>query len=182
MKKYDIQSYIDNYPRSDEFNTLLFYHGPFSQWWYSPFEVDGITYNCTEQYMMAAKARLFGDNDVESMIMACDGPAHDQAEFTRFPRRQKELGRTVKGFVKEEWDLVARQLVRDGNVAKFTQDEELRVGLLSTSNYLLVEASPYDPIWGIKMDIDDDKSFNPANWRGTNWLGHVLTEVRDIIK
>ena len=29
---------------------------PFGQWTESPFEIDGVTYNCAEQYMMAEKA------------------------------------------------------------------------------------------------------------------------------
>ncbi len=34
-----------------------------SQWWPCSFEVDGVYYNCAEQFMMAEKARLFGDEE-----------------------------------------------------------------------------------------------------------------------
>ncbi|CAM5660466.1 hypothetical protein SALBM217S_01487 [Streptomyces griseoloalbus] len=36
-----------------------------SQWWPSPFTVDGVEYATAEHWMMAAKARLFGDAEAE---------------------------------------------------------------------------------------------------------------------
>src|SRR5579883_1488555 len=41
----------------------FFWHGPFSQWHGCTFRVDGVAYNCAEQYMMAQKAVLFGDEE-----------------------------------------------------------------------------------------------------------------------
>jgi predicted NAD-dependent protein-ADP-ribosyltransferase YbiA (DUF1768 family) len=35
--------------------------GFFSQWYDSPFEVDGVMYASTEMWMMIQKAKLFGD-------------------------------------------------------------------------------------------------------------------------
>jgi len=36
-------------------------YGFMSQWYDSPFEVDGVTYASTEMWMMIQKAKLFGD-------------------------------------------------------------------------------------------------------------------------
>ena len=47
----------------------------FSQWYDVYFEVDGEQYHTTEQYMMACKARLFGDEDTRSEIMNSYSPA-----------------------------------------------------------------------------------------------------------
>ena len=41
-----------------------------SQWYSRPFIVDGLCYNCMEQFLMAEKARLFGDEEVEAKIMS----------------------------------------------------------------------------------------------------------------
>ncbi len=148
----------------------FFWHGPFSQWHPSKFDVDGVTYKCMEQYMMANKAMLFDDSVCLKKIL----DSHS-------PREQKHLGRTVIGFNKTTWNGVARQIVKDGNYAKFTQNSDLKQLLLDTVGTTLVEASPYDKIWGIGLTEDDPKRLDKKNWKGTNWLGQVLTEVRDQI-
>ena len=170
--------HIKQHPRSDEFKTLLFFHGPFSQWWYSPFTIDGVEYNCAEQYMMAMKAKMFGDEATEQKIMSLKGPHTTQSDFNKYPLRQKELGRQVKNFDPVAWNAVARDVVLRASLAKYSQDEHLLVTLASTEGYTLVEASPYDPVWGIKMAETEPAAFNPGEWKGTNWLGQVLTETR----
>jgi predicted NAD-dependent protein-ADP-ribosyltransferase YbiA (DUF1768 family) len=62
-------------PESDFF---FFYGTPFSQWWETKFAVDGVVYNCAEQYMMAEKARLFGDKIMETNIMSTRNPAEQK--------------------------------------------------------------------------------------------------------
>ena len=46
---------------------------------------------------------------------------------------------------------------------------------------ILVEASPYDSVWGVQMSEDDADIKNPELWRGENLLGFVLMEVRNEI-
>lgn len=53
--------------------------------------------------------------------------------------------------------------------------------LLQTGNKILVEASPYDGIWGIKMAETDKMAQNPLKWNGFNLLGFALMEVRDVL-
>jgi ribA/ribD-fused uncharacterized protein len=62
---------------------------------------------------------------------------------------------------------------------KFTQSEPLKEFLLFTKGTLLVEASPYDTIWGIGLAEGDPLIYDSKNWKGTNWLGEVLTDLRD---
>ena len=73
-----------------------------------------------------------------------------------------------------KYDIVLR-----GNYAKFSQDEELKKFIINTKNRVLVEASPYDSVWGIKMSSKDNNIENPHYWRGENLLGFALMEVRD---
>ena len=47
---------------------------------------------------------------------------------------------------------------------------------------LLVEASPYDNIWGVKLSADNDDILYPEKWKGENLLGFALMQVRDNIK
>jgi len=150
---------------------LFFWGGFLSQWAESNFNIGGIIYNCAEQYMMATKARHFGDEYMFKMIIN-----------TTNPSEQKRLGRKVKGFDKEEWDSMAQDVVLMGNLAKFNQNQNFKDKLLDTSNATLVEASPYDSIWGIKMYIDDPDILDPTKWKGTNWLGIVCGQVREEIR
>lgn len=139
-----------------------------SQWWASRFQVDGVEYNCAEQFMMAEKARMFNDGEMLEKIMG-----------TSFPKEMKAYGRAVSGFDKETWDNACYEIVKKGNYAKFSQNPELLEFLLGTKNRILVEASPRDRIWGIGMGKANPNAQFPLNWRGTNLLGFALTEVRD---
>lgn len=62
---------------------------------------------------------------------------------------------------------------------QFRQNKELKTELFNTSPKILVEASPYDVIWGIGVEEGDPDSFDENTWRGLNLLGYILTEVRD---
>ena len=57
-----------------------------------------------------------------------------------------------------------------------------RVSLLSTGDSVLVEASPYDNIWGISLAASSPEAQNPVQWRGQNLLGFALMEVRDELR
>ena len=83
---------------------VYFKSGYPSQWYISPFIIDFIEYNCCEKYMMAEKARFFGDTNAEKLIMNSDEP-----------KEHKKIGRNVKNFNADKWneflDLVTRMLI-----------------------------------------------------------------------
>lgn len=143
----------------------------FSQWYESAFTIDSIRYATAEHYMMAGKARLFGDADALAQILAATDPG-----------KAKAMGRAVKGYVEEQWRTHRFQIVVDGNYAKFSQHRELGAYLLRTGDKVLVEASPVDPIWGIGLARDDADAQHPATWKGLNLLGFALMEVRDRLR
>ena len=95
------------------------------------------------------------------------------------PRQHKALGRKVKPFDVAVWKRECVAIVRAGNHAKFTQNPELLDKLLATKGTTLVEASPYDKIWGIGLAASDPRAKDPAQWKGQNLLGKILTELRD---
>ena len=146
----------------------FFWGGPFSQWFKAAFTIDGQVYNTAEQYMMAEKARQFGDEETRAKILKSNQPDV-----------QKRLGREVKGFDSEIWNVIAREIVYQGNRAKFTTHGDLLQMLFDTQGTSLVEASPTDKIWGIGLAADAEDAKDRLKWLGTNWLGEVLQRVRD---
>ncbi|MFJ4872436.1 NADAR family protein [Streptomyces sp. NPDC088757] len=142
-----------------------------SQWWPSPFTVDGVAYATAEHWMMAAKARLFGDADAERAALAA-----------RTPAEAKNAGRLVRDFDEAVWRRERFGIVVEGGVHKFSSDGALRAYLLGTGGRVLVEASPVDRIWGIGLAATDPGAHDPARWRGLNLLGFALMEARDRLR
>ncbi|UIR56396.1 NADAR family protein [Sphingobacterium sp. SRCM116780] len=141
------------------------------QWQPSIFKVDADTYCCTEQYMMAEKARLFEDEEIAGLIMKSTDP-----------KEMKALGKKVKNFDQTIWDRVKYSIVLNGNYFKFSQNKGIRQYLLATENKILVETSPLDTIWGIGLSENNGKVLNPNTWRDKNLLGFALMEVRDELR
>lgn len=142
-------------------------HSPFSQWYMAKFIIDGIEFNSAEQYMMYMKAVLFGDEEISQKILK-----------VKMPSQHKALGRKVKNFQQEVWESNCKKIVYDGNYAKFSQNSELKQKLFETKG-TIVEASPVDRIWGVGLSEDDPRIKDRRRWRGKNWLGETLTQVRD---
>lgn len=150
-------------------NYMFFWGGIFSNWYVSDFIVDGITYNCGEQYMMYQKAMFF--NDVET--------ANEILEEI-IPGEQKALGRKVKNYSDSKWSKVRYDIVKKGLREKFKQSLICKTYLLKHKDYQIVEASPKDAIWGIGYDSYSAIE-NIDDW-GENLLGKILTELAQEIK
>lgn len=142
--------------------------GCLSQWWPAPFVVDGVRYATAEHFMMAGKARVFGDAEAEASVLADDDPAHAKA-----------VGRTVRGYDTATWAEHRVDVVTRGNVAKFGAHPDLAAFLAATGDAVLVEASPVDRLWGIGLAADHPDATHPERWPGLNLLGFALADVRD---
>jgi len=147
----------------------FFYGGIFSQWFYIDIDIDGVTYNCAEQYMMAMKAKLFNDTASLQKIMSSDNPMD-----------QKAYGRAVKNFDPAVWNHLAKGFVYKANLAKFSG--VLKQYLLDTEDREIVEASPTDKIWGIGLGMNNLDILDKSKWQGTNWLGECIMDVRKTLK
>ncbi|MET8569130.1 NADAR family protein [Streptomyces sp. NPDC004783] len=145
--------------------------GCLSQWWPSPFAVDGVEYATAEHWMMAGKARLFGDAEAERRALAAEHPAE-----------AKKAGRLVRGFDEAVWARERFRIVVEGSVHKFASDPALRAFLLNTGERVLVEASPVDRVWGIGLAADDAAAGDPERWRGENLLGFALMAAREELR
>lgn len=131
-------------------------------------DIDRIKYNCTEQYLMYNKCKIFdGSNDL--MLQ--------QILNEKSPANIKALGRKVKNYDEQVWNELRYQIMVDGLRLKFKQNKTIENKLIQTGQKMLYEASPFDKIWGIGFDavtaITKDKSLF-----GTNLLGKALVQVR----
>lgn len=179
--KYSRANTIELFNQGKEMDFLFFWgHQPkkdgsiskscFSQWWMSKFSHEGIEYNSSEHFMMAEKAKLFGDEEIRAQIIK-----------SKLPKEAKNLGRKVRGFDNALWEENKYQIVKKANQLKFSQNEEIYSYLKQTKDKTIVEASPVDPIWGIGLAEDNPDALDPNKWKGENLLGYILMEVRDNI-
>lgn len=141
-----------------------------SQWFPATFNAQGSQYSSAEQFMMAAKAKLFEDDESLAKILA-----------TQDPGKAKALGRKVKNFEQSKWQAHCFAIVVEANVYKFSQNQAMKAFLLATGDKVLVEASPRDKIWGIGLAEKDPRCTNPHLWCGQNLLGFALMAARQKI-
>ena len=126
--KYSVSMIINKFDKKEILKYVFFYRNTpssdgsitktcFSQWWQGNFIVNEKEYCCMEQYMMAEKARLFNDKEIEEEIMEC-----------KYPKRIKALGRMVRNFNEDVWndnkyDIVIGPVADDNMALLFRQYE-----------------------------------------------------------
>jgi hypothetical protein len=149
---------------------VYFWNGLYSNWDNCHFEdfLTGERFKNSEQAFMWYKADTFGDRDIRTAI-----------QRTSNPKEVKELGRQVKNFNEEVWNNVRFDKMVYVNELKFTQNPYYGQTLKNTGNRILVEASPYDKIWGVGLLETDPLILDEKNWTGLNLLGKALMEVRE---
>lgn len=169
-------------------------YGEFSNFYHSPFKSispqiflnkngkkEEVTFSCTEQYFMYQKAKLFGDKLISAKILQLNlgNGVH--------PKQYKDLGRKVQNYNDEMWNRVRFNMMLKGLHLKFSQNERLKKMLLDTGDKILVEASPFDSVWGIKKGVRTKQGVETNwkkvhSWNGQNLLGFALMELRDILR
>ena len=147
---------------------VLFWGGIFSNFEPAPFVENGMTFLTNEHYFMYHKAMFFKDYTSAEEVFEHEHPAG-----------AKKVGRGVQNFDADKWKGVCRDFMKQGLRLKFGQHPELLKELLKYPNHSFVEASPRDFIWGIGMAEDHPDADNELTWKGSNWLGQCLDEVRD---
>ena len=177
--RYSVEKLINQIENQERIKYLFFWghkktatvsKSCFSQWYEASFSVEGRLYQTAEHWMMAEKARLFGDDEIYRQILKSNNPGHAKA-----------LGRRVKNFDQQVWEENRFDIVVKGNYHKFNQNEALKSFLRNTKNRILVEASPVDNIWGIGLAQDHPDIEDPPAWKGLNLLGFALMAVRDLL-
>lgn len=164
-----------------ETNDYVFFYGHtpnncglhvFSQWYPITFKEKlgdlEFAYSNAEQYMMAHKAMLFGDDYYLKKILEESDPG-----------KVKKFGRCINNFDPDVWDKHKFNIVVQASRLKFGQNSALMERLLKTGTKTIVEASPYDKIWGIGLTKEKAVKIPEDEWPGLNLLGKALMVVRD---
>ena len=146
-------------------------HGYLSNWYTSPFDLDGMHFSSVEQYIMYRKCMIFGDETSAKAVLATEDTAAQQA-----------IGRKAAGYIGSVWAGMRQMVVLRGLMAKFSQNEDLKQKLLDTGDAYLVECAGSDKIWACGIRLNDDKRFDASNWTGDNILGFALMEVREMLR
>jgi predicted NAD-dependent protein-ADP-ribosyltransferase YbiA (DUF1768 family) len=172
---------------------LFYWHKTDERYWYmsnfayTPFVVGEQRYFSSEQWLMEHKALLFGDKASRTKIMSISwlGPTEvekwtdgDFKEWSRLMNFVKGTGRKVKNFDLGKWTEHAQNIMVEGLKHKFTQHKDLYADLCATKGRQIAEASINDAIWGIGIGATHPDAPFPNKWKGTNWLGKSLMEIR----
>ena len=124
-------------------DTHVYFYGKtvFSNWHTSKNQIieksKGIPFDSSEQAFMYLKAVFFNDEDAALKICGAINP-----------KIAKQLGRGVKNYNDIGWSRVCFSLMKLVLKAKFEQNPQFLKELLDTGEKILVEASPYDTVWG----------------------------------
>ena len=155
-------------------NMVLFWQNDsiFSNW-YQPVTIKflDIEFKNSEALFMYLKAKYFKDEVAMAKVVA------DQD-----PKTVKNIGRTIVGYDDDEWSAIRYSQMTIACYMKFRQNTEIGQALMDTGDKILVEASPYDTVWGIGLRPDDPRALDEANWYGQNLLGKALMQVRNSLR
>ena len=120
---------------------------------------------------MQQKVLHFGDTDTAQAVMR-----------TAHPGAQKEQGKKVSPYSHTAWHQVAPSVMRRGLFAKFSQNSPALRILLGTGTKVLIEASPKDDFWGVRLPLGHTWLYSPIHWNGENIMGSLLMELRGAVQ
>lgn len=132
-------------------------YGCFSNFSNHPVELKGKAWSTSEHYFQAQK---FAGTKHESKVRKCSGPGEAAA-----------MGRDRSLPLRADWESVKDNIMRVAVLAKFLQNEDAKIELLSTGDEVLVEHTSNDKYWA-----------DGGNGKGKNMLGIILMEVRGVIR
>ena len=142
---------------------------PFSNFYRCQFTYRGIDFNCGEQAIMYARARRAYDYTAAMRIKQETNPVAMKRIGNKYApkdERSKSVERTV---------------IKEILHAKFTSKDALQQLMLSTNDKTFLECNPYDSYYGTGTD-KKDAGLDDGNFPGSNAMGAILAEVRDIIR
>lgn len=155
-------------------NAIAFFgaQSPLSNHHPAPFNFQGQRYSCSEQFLMATKAKMFEEEELAVKILATENPVE-----------QKSLGKRVERSPKfdlQTWQETGPPMMEKALLAKFEQNPRLKRALEATRGKIILEANPSDAFWGVGMSLRDRNLLVESAWiHSDNKMGLILQSVRD---
>ncbi len=145
---------------------------PLSNFFMSPFEVEGQRYDCVERYYQKEKAEFFGDQLAVGAIMKAD----TALECYRIGRTATQHRNITQWRQKK-----AHEVMYNALKAKYTQSTYLKHFLCGTEGSTLIEANQNDQYWSCGLSLKHPGIASKEQWKGENMLGNMLMKVRSEI-
>ena len=143
-------------------------HNSLSNFHMSTFDIEGLKFNCNEQFYQYSKALHFNDKVTVEKILKEQNPIN-----------QKKMGKKVSGYNEGARAQVCDDVMLKGLLEKFKQNVDLKAKLLGTHLLMLYEANEYDTYWGIGVPQRNKKCLDTSLHKGENKLGKLLVHVRN---
>ena len=153
--------------KSDD-ETICFFGelNPFSNFHPCSFEVAGIKYHSSEQFIQHMKARFFQDKKSAEAIL-----------HATTPRECKQLSKGIVNCNYDSWANMAKELCKPGISVKFFQNPDLAKMFEMTGNKLLVEAC-YGKLWGTGIPLHHPDCLKQDKWYDKGIMSEMLDEIR----
>ena len=139
---------------------------PFSNFHDAPFELDGIRFHSSEQWIQYQKSIFAKDIDSCNKILA-----------SKTAIECKIISNQMKDLDIDAWNEIAKQKCKPGIVCKFRQNPRIMERLLNTSDKIIVECAK-DTLWGTGMALANEHCLDQVRWHSQGILGEILCEIR----
>lgn len=166
--------------KEDKENNRVFSNFYKSKFWAPDINGKIVDFYYSEQYFMYVKSLIFRDDESAKTIL--HHPEYGPADF-------KRIGRQLKNYnhYKKTWELQRQKVMYNALAFKFAAPK-MKQQLLDTANRQMIEASPFDKLWGAGQSANDlrKKNFHKSpnqrwDYAGQNRQGKLLEQLRSDI-
>ena len=156
------------FDRSKDQNEFL------SVWSIAPFELDGHSFTSVLQYILHRRCVICNDKRRAIRLLSIDDPEKQIA--LAYERNSDYLPYL------RVWEGLRQLSAYRANMAKYTQNRQLRDQLLKTESAILAKCSDNSRTWSCGLGLGDASRLDIAQWKGSNMMGFTLMAVRDEIR
>ncbi len=159
-----------SYMKEDEtFSFFSDFTHPFSMCFPVDIKAHDTVFKSALHYLVYEKASLFLDRDNMAYLIS------DKIHLQDLPLLNKQIKYYNNYPV---WEMAVGDALKKVLLAKFTQNEDLKMTLFNTKGKTIVLADVNDNKWGVGLTKDDPRILKRATWQGKNLLGELLTTIR----